>query len=308
MNAGQNVKVKVEGGKSTKSVILADKAAKYVFWGSGGFIVLILMLIVVFLLKESVPFFAETNFFGFLFGTEWAPAYDAAPEYGIVPLLASTFIIMVGSMIIAMPLGVGAAIYFAEYAQGKVAEALKYIMEVLSSIPSVVIGFIGLILTGPFIAKLTGSTNGLNGINGSILVALMGLPTIISISTDAIKEVPSSLREASLGLGGSKWETIMKVVIPAARSGILASLMLGIGRAIGETMTVLMATGNAPAMPSKIFFSSVRTLTATIAIELGEAVNGSIHFHALFAIGLVLFAITLGVNILSDFLVNRRRK
>jgi phosphate transport system permease protein len=189
-------------------------------------------------------------------------------------------------------------------AHWKVREIIKPIVEVLASIPSVVIGFLGIVLFGPAIAKITGQSHGLNAINGSILLAVMALPTIVSISEDSLNAVPRAYKEASFALGASRWQTLIRVKIPAALSGIIAAIMLGMGRAIGETMTVLMATGNAPAFPSG-FFSSIRTMTATIAIELGEVPYYTTHYYALFAIGLVLFIITFFVNLISDLVLHK---
>ncbi|HCL56535.1 MAG TPA: phosphate ABC transporter permease subunit PstC [Spirochaetia bacterium] len=292
--------------KETKKVIVFDKIAAYIFKFSGILIIVILGLIVLFLFKESLPFFKEVNFFDFIAGTAWNPNAFEFDTYGALPLIVSTIIATVGAMAIAIPIGIGTAVFFSEYAKGRTSEILKFSVEILSSIPSVVIGFVGLVLIAPFIGKLTGQTNGLNALTGSILLALMALPTIISISADSIRDVPKSLREASLAMGASKWETISKIVIPAAKSGIMASFMLGTGRAIGETMTVLMVTGNSPALPTS-FFDSIRTITATIAIELGEVAFGSTHFHGLFALGFVLFILSFGVNLIADRMINRRK-
>lgn len=283
-----------------------DRLMKNILTGSGVVIIILLLLIVFFLVRESLPFFLKENLFSFLTGTNWNPTSFERVSYGILPLLVSTLFTTLGSMVIAVPVGIGTAIYLSEYAHGKLSEVLKFIIEILSSIPSVVIGFIGIVLIGPALAKATGQSNGLNALNGSVLIALMSLPTIISISTDSIRDVPKSLREASLALGGSKWETIYRVVLPAAKSGIIASFMLGIGRAIGETMTVLMATGNTPVIPSS-FFESVRTITATIAIEMGEVAFGSDHFHSLFALGLVLFIMSFAVNVIADIMIHRKK-
>jgi len=291
--------------KSTEKVLRIDKIAKSIFTISGIIIISILMAIMIFLLKESIPFFKEHGVIDFLFGTSWDPTSGVEEKYGIIPLFISTLMVSVGSLVISMPIGIGAAIFFSEYSKGKISDFIRYIMEILSSIPSVVIGFIGITLIGPFLAELTGTNNGFNAINGSILVALMTLPTIISISTDALKDVPKDMRDASISLGSTKWEAIIKIVVPYAKRGIFASFMLGVGRAIGETMTVVMATGNAPAIP-KTFLDSVRTMTANIAIEMGEVPIGSKHYHALFAIGFVLFIITLLVNLLSNKITKRK--
>ncbi|HOJ49285.1 MAG TPA: phosphate ABC transporter permease subunit PstC [Spirochaetota bacterium] len=290
--------------KSIEKVKIIDSFARKVFMFSGIFVILILVLIMLFLLKEAIPFFKDHGILEFFFGTQWDPTSAVEEKYGIIPLFISTLFITIGSLIISIPVGLGAAIFFAEYSKGKTSEFIRYIMEVLSSIPSVVIGFIGITLIGPFLAEITGSNNGFNAVNGSILVALMTLPTIISISTDALKDVPKDIKDASLSLGSTKWEAIIKVAIPQAKRGILASFMLGVGRAVGETMTVVMATGNAPALP-KSFLDSVRTMTANIAIEMGEVPIGSKHYHSLFAIGLILFLITLVINLISQKITKR---
>ena len=186
-------------------------------------------------------------------------------------------------------------------------EIAKPLIEILAGIPSVVIGFLGIVLVGPVLARITGTYNGLNAINGSILLAVMALPTIVSLSEDALKSVPKSYEEASLALGANKWQTVVRVKIPAAASGIVAASMLGMGRAIGETMTVLMATGNAPAMPQN-WLSAVKTMTATIAIELGETAYFSTHFYMLFTVGLVLFIITFIINLISDVVFHKHMK
>ncbi|MCK5534280.1 phosphate ABC transporter permease subunit PstC, partial [bacterium] len=212
-----------------------------------------------------------------------------------------------GALLIAIPLGIGTAAYLTDLAGPRVREIAKPIIEILAGIPSVVIGFLGILLIGPFIARLFGLHNGLNAINGSVLLSIMALPTIISLSEDALKSVPKSYTQASLALGATKWQTLVKIKIPAACSGILAACMLGMGRAIGETMTVLMATGCAPAMP-KSFLGSVRTMTSTIAIELGEVPYNTTHYYALFGIGLVLFVITFIVNMISDIILHRHER
>jgi phosphate transport system permease protein len=212
-----------------------------------------------------------------------------------------------GAMIIAVPLGIGAAAYISEIAGPKTREVLKPIIEVLAGIPSVAIGFIGIVLLGPLIARVFGLQSGLNALNGSILLAIMSLPTIISVAEDAIKAVPRDYKEASYALGATRWETLRDVTIPSARSGIVVAVMLGIGRAIGETMTVLMATGNASAMP-KSFFDSVTTITATIAMELGEVPYNTTHYYALFAIGAVLFMMSFCVNLVAEIVTVKHRR
>jgi phosphate transport system permease protein len=237
---------------------------------------------------------------------QWDPD-SAKNKYSILPLLASTGLVALGSMLIAVPLGILTAAFLSELAPKRVQMILKPVIEMLAAIPSVAIGFLGITLVGPGIAHLFGLANGLNALNGSLLLAVMALPTIITISEDAINAVPKSHREASLALGANKWETLYRVTIPAAMPGLIAAVMLGLGRALGETMTVLMATGNASVMPQG-FLDSIRTITATIAIEMGEVPYQTTHYFALFAIAAVLFLITLTINLLGEYFANRLRK
>lgn len=265
--------------------------------------IIVLTLILIFLVYNSLRFFLEYPFFQFLTGTRWAPT-STTEKFGLVPLLSGSALVTVGAIIIALPLGIGAAVYIGELAPKAVREILKPIIEVLATIPSVVIGFIGIQLIVPLIKSTFKLPIGLTALAGSIMLAFMSLPTIISISEDAINAVPIKYRHASLALGATRWETTYKVVIPTASSGIVASIMLGLGRIVGETMTVLMLTGNSP----RIVFSwlqPVRTITATIAAEMGETVQGGLHFSALFAIGLVLFLITFLINLVADRFIGR---
>lgn len=267
--------------------------------------IVVLTVILIFLVYNSIKFFSSYPIFDFLTGTRWSPT--STEKFGLLPLLAGSTLITVGAIIIALPLGVGAAIYIGELAPRAVRETLKPIIEILATIPSVVIGFIGIQLIVPLIKRAFGLPIGLTALAGSIMLAFMSLPTIISISEDAINAVPIKYRHASLALGATKWETTYKVVVPAAKSGIVASIMLGLGRIVGETMTVLMVTGNSP----RIVFSwlqPVRTITATIAAEMGETVRGGLHFSSLFAIGLVLFIITFLINFIADRFIGRIRK
>lgn len=284
-----------------------EKLIAFAFFINGMMVVVVLLGIFALLLKEALPFFNDVAIQDFLFKPKWNPDAYGEPQYGIVSLLVSTMMVTLGSLIIAVPLGIGVAAYLSDVANPKFREIAKPIVEILAGIPSVVIGFLGIVLVGPVIAKLTGAPNGLNAINGSILLAVMALPTIISLSEDALASVPKAYTEASLGLGATKWQTLIKVKIPAAVSGITAACMLGMGRAIGETMTVLMACGNAPAFP-KGFSSAIRTMTATIAIELGEVAYFTTHYHALFAVGLVLFIITFVINMISDIIMTNSHK
>lgn len=279
--------------------------AKIFFTVSGITVIIILLGIFVLLIRNSVPFFSKIPILDFLLGDRWNPTSEIKVGYGILPLVVSSGFVTAGAMIISIPIGIGAALYLSEVAAYKVREVLKPVIEILASIPSVVVGFLGLTLLGPVIATLTGKTNGLNAINGSILLAIMALPTIISLSEDALRSVPNSFREASFALGSNHWETMTRITLPAARSGIFAAVMLGLGRAIGETMTVLMVCGNALQMPTS-FTDSVRTLTATIAIELGEVPDRSQHYFALFAVGLILFILTFIINLVADQVMRRQ--
>jgi len=286
---------------------LKETLIKRLFQTSGLLAIIALLGIFALLLYTSVPAFREISLREFLTSTRWDPTSPERPEYGILSMLASTIMVTIGALFIAFPLGVAVAAYLSDVASPKVREVVKPVIELLAAIPSVVVGFIGITLIGPLIARIFKLSHGLNALNGSLLLAVMALPTIISISEDSLRAVPLSYTEASLALGANHWQTLIRVKIPAALSGIIASLMLGLGRAIGETMTVLMATGNARAFPHG-FLQSVRTLTATIAIELGEVPYYTTHYYALFALGLVLFIMTFAVNLTADIILEKHRK
>jgi phosphate transport system permease protein len=283
-----------------------DWLFKQVFKATGLVTIALLAGIFLMLLFNSIAFFLEVKPIDFFTGSQWNPE-NKNGKYGIAPLLVSTGLVALGSMIIAVPLGIFTAAFLSELASLKLKSILKPIIEMLAAIPSVAIGFLGIVLVGPGIAKIFGIQNGLNALNGSILLSVMALPTIITISEDAISAVPKSYREASLALGANKWETLFLVTIPASLPGLIAAVMLGLGRALGETMTVLMATGNASVLP-KGFLDSVRTITATIAIEMGEVPYQTTHYFALFAIAVVLFVITLIINLAGEYFANRLRK
>jgi len=289
------------------SISFSDKLIHGFFFCNGLVSIIVLLGIFLLLVVTSFPAFSEVNLKDFLFGSVWNPTSYVKEQYGIIPMVVSTFMVTIGALVIAIPLGVGTAAYLSDVASPRVREIAKPTVEILAGIPSVVIGFLGIVLVGPFIARLFGTHNGLNAVNGSILLAVMALPTIISISEDALNNVPKSYDQASLALGASQWQTVIKVKIPAALSGIIAACMLGMGRAIGETMTVLMATGCAPAMP-KSFLGPVRTLTSSIAIELGEVAYNTTHYYALFALGLVLFIMTFVINMISDIVLHNFEK
>ena len=278
------------------------------FFLNGLSVILVLIGIFVLLVTTALPAFKEIRLSEFLFSANWNPtATFVVPSYGILSMFVSTLMVSIWALLIAIPLGIGAAAYLSDVASQRVREIAKPIIEILAGIPSVVIGFLGIVLVGPVIAKIFHIPNGLNALNGSILLAVMALPTIISLSEDALNSVPKSFQEASLALGATHWQTLVRVKVPAALSGIIAASMLGMGRAIGETMTVLMATGCAIAMPTS-FLQSVQTMTATIAIELGEVPYNTTHYYALFGIGLVLFIITFIVNMISDIVLHKYQR
>lgn len=281
-----------------------ENAIRVFFMLNGILAVVVLLGIFLLLLTSAFPAFREINIFKFLAGKIWDPTSPEVPLYGILSQIVSALMVTAMALIIAVPIGVGVAAYLSDVAHWRVREIIKPVVEILAAIPSVVIGFLGIVLVGPLLAKLSGQTHGLNAMNGAILLAIMSLPTIISISEDALNAVPSAYGEASLALGASKWQTIVRVKTPAALSGIIAAVMLGMGRAIGETMTVLMATGNARSFPTGLF-QSVRTMTANIAIELGEVPYFTTHYYALFAIGLVLFIMTFLVNLAADIFLRK---
>jgi phosphate transport system permease protein len=266
--------------------------------------IIILGVILALLIFNSIRFFAiypATSFFG---GLKWNPTNEV---FGFVPLLTGTLLTTFASILIAIPLGVGCAIFIGELAPKAIREILKPIIEVLATIPSVVIGFIGIKVVAPIIKNIFHLNIGLTALTAAVMLAFMSLPTIVSISEDAINAVPNTYRFASLALGATKWETTYKVVVPTASSGIIAAVMLGLGRIVGETMTVLMLTGNSPRIVFS-FLQPVRTITATIAAEMGETAQGGLHYSALFAIGLILFIITFSINFIGDRFTNRIRK
>jgi len=292
----------------TNRTKINDTIVKNIFLLNGVLVVAVLIGIFVLLVLTSIPAFREIRLGQFLFSASWNPTANfVAPSYGILSMVVSTFMVSIGALIIAIPLGIGTAAYLSDVASQRVREIAKPVIEILAGIPSVVIGFLGIVMVGPFIAKVFHLPNGLNALNGSILLAVMALPTIISLSEDALKSVPKSYQEASLALGATHWQTVIKVKLPAALSGIIAATMLGMGRAVGETMTVLMATGCSIAMP-KGFLNSVQTMTASIAIELGEVPYNTTHYYALFGIGLVLFTITFTINMVADIVLRKYQR
>ncbi len=241
-----------------------------------------------------------------LAGSEWFPTATPAAQFGILPLITGTLWVSFFAILFALPFGLSVSIYMSEVSSHRVRDILKPIIELLSGIPSVVYGFFGLIVIVPLIQKIFHLPVGESGLAGSIVLAIMALPTIITVSEDAMRNCPRSMREASLALGASKWQTIYKVVIPYSISGITSGVVLGIGRAIGETMAVLMVTGNAAVIPHTIL-EPLRTIPATIAAELGEAPAGGAHYQSLFLLGVVLFFITLIINFSVEYISNRQK-
>ncbi len=270
--------------------------------------ILFVFAIFLFVLREAAPVLAgKLDLVEFFTSTRWQPTSEIEPQYGILAMLVGTVAVTALAMLLAVPLGLGAAVYISEFSRGKVKETLKILIELLAAIPSIVWGFVGYMVVGPVIIELTGAPVGINLLNGGIILALMSVPIIVSVGEDALKAVPDSYREAALALGASRWEIVYRVLFPAAKNGLLAAVLLGVGRAIGETMAVLMATGNAVQIPRSLV-DPIRTLTATIAAELGEAVKGDVHYRVLFVIGLVLFAVTLAVNLIADLVVKGIRR
>ncbi len=262
--------------------------------------IFILALIVIFLFREGLPIFKVVSVKDFIFGNEWYPTYDP-PDFGIWPLIVGSLIVTFFASLIAVPLGILSAIYVSEIAHPLMKEILKPVIELLACLPSVVLGFFGMVVIAPFLQETFDLPTGLNIVNVSLVLAIMAVPTISSISEDALYSVPREFKEASYALGATRFETIAKVIVPAALSGISTAVILGMARAIGETMVVLMVAGGAAAIPESIF-DSVRPMPASIAAEMGEAPFRSDHYHALFATGVVLFFMTLFFNLIADYI------
>jgi phosphate ABC transporter permease protein PstC len=270
-----------------------------------GVVFLVLALVFWTLFSNAVPAFVNldnnetTDLWSFLTGGVWRPNSEV---FGIIPLLAGTLLVSLFASLIAIPIGIGATIYLSEIAHPRVKAVLKPAIEVLAGIPSVVLGLFGLLILAPYISDVFGIGSGTNALNGAIMLAIMMVPIMISLSEDAINAVPRNLREASFALGATRWETMRSVVLPAALSGIVASIILSIGRAVGETMVVLMVTGNSPQTTLNIL-DSVQAMTSAIAIDVGEVAGGSLHYHVLFALGVVLFIMTFVINLAADLIM-----
>ena len=267
--------------------------------------ILAVFFIFIFVFSQGLPLFSKISPFKFFFNSTWRPT-ATPPSFGIVPLFLGSLLVTSLALLISVPLGLLGAIYIAEIANPKIKEQIKLTVEVLSGIPSVVYGFFGLRVLVPLVQKTFGLPTGETALTGGIVLSIMILPTILSLSEEAISSVPVEYKEASLAIGATKWRTIRSVTIPAAASGITAAIILGLGRAFGETIAVMMVTGGAPIIPTSIF-SPVRTMTQTIAAEMGEAVFGSTHYNALFALGIVLFTVNLILNLLAIRLIKKKK-
>lgn len=284
---------------------LREKIIQSIFFTLSLVSILIVGLIFFFLFNEGVPIFQHISIRDFLFGTLWYPTADP-PDFGIWPMIIGSIFVTSLASFIAIPLGVFSAVYVSEIAGHRAKEIIKPVIELLASIPSVVIGFFGMVVVSPFLQKTFDLPLGLNVLNASMMLALMAVPTISSISEDALNAVPRSLREASYALGANRWETITRVVLPAGLSGISTAIILGMARAMGETMVVLMVAGGAAAIPGSIF-ESCRPLPASIAAEMAEAPYRGEHYHALFATGIVLLILTFMFNAIADHLSHKYR-
>jgi len=266
--------------------------------------IVVLALVFISLLWEALPAFVEIGPIKMLTGTTWNPVSIKNPVYGMIPLMWGTFLVSIMASAIAIPVGMGCTLYVHEVAHPRIKGLLKPVIEILAGIPSVIYGFFALVILADWINAALDSTTRLNALNGAIMLAVMMIPIMVSLSEDALNSVPTELKEASYALGATRWETLKGVMIPAAFSGIVAAIVLSLGRAIGETMTVLMATGNTAVIELDPLHS-VETMTAVIAIEMGEVAQGSLHYNALFAVGVVLFAITFIVNSIAEYIMGR---
>jgi phosphate transport system permease protein len=280
-----------------------EKSMQVMFFTIATASITILFLIMLFLFKEGIPIFKTVSVSEFLFGKYWYPTSDPA-DFGIFPLIIASVLVTGFSGLISIPLGVMTAIYLSEIAKPSVGEIVKPIVELLAALPSVVIGFFGMVLVAPFLQRVFDIPTGLNLFNAALMLAFMSIPTICSISEDAIHSVPDALREASVALGATQLQTIVRVVVPASLSGISTAIILGLSRAVGETMVVLMVAGGAAMLPGSIF-DPVRPMPASIASEMAEAPVGGEHYYALFATGIVLFVFTMIFNIVADYIANK---
>jgi len=273
---------------------------------SGYSAIVFVTLIFFFLLREGLPTLTEVSVSNLL-SLRWYPIEE---HFGLLPLITGSIMVTLGATLVAVPLGIGTAVFIAEVAPRWAREILKPLVELLGGLPSVVLGFLGILLLSPFLRSFFNLPTGLTALAGALLLGGIAVPTVVSVAEDALDSVPRSYREGAWALGATRWQTIWRVTLPAASSGVLTAIMLGVGRAIGETMAVMMVTGNAPvlAVTPGSLFSPVRTMTATIAAEMGEVANGSVHYHTLFFIGMVLFVISLAVNLAASSVVFRAKQ
>jgi phosphate transport system permease protein len=282
---------------------LLDSLISKFIYVNGAIAILAIVLIFVFLVKDALPMLKNQSIWHFISGKDWQPEFD---HYGLLPLFAGSAVVTIGAVVMAVPIGIACAVYLAEVAPKWIREIMKPTIEVLAGIPSVVVGFIGIMVVAPFVQSILNLPTGMCALTASLMLGFMSMPTIISIAEDALVSVPKHYRDSSYALGATKWETIVKVVMPAAKSGMIAGCMLGIGRAVGETMTVLMVAGNATNLPEgltklmQFYTMPVKTMTATIAADMGETVQYSFHYHTLFAVGVVLFVITFLINLVAE--------
>ncbi len=283
-----------------------DRAVNSLIKIAGYSSIFFVTLILIFLLREGIPALREVSLSN-LFGITWYPIQN---YFGIIPLIGGSLLVTVMAILIALPFGIGTAIYISEIAPPWIKETLKPLIEILAGLPSVVLGFLGILVFAPFLRNFLNLPTGLTAFTGSLMLALIAIPTIVSISEDALNSVPKSYRQGALALGATRWQAIWGVTVPAARTGLVTAVMLGVGRALGETMAVMMVTGNAPVVPSSLasWFMPIRTMTATIASEMGEVANGSVHYHVLFFIGILLFLLSLAINLTASWVSTRGRK
>lgn len=267
---------------------------------------LTLGLVFIFLLGNSLPFFQGNDLWAFLTGKVWQPFSDY-PSYGVLPLLMGTILVSLVAALIAIPIGVGCTVYLSEIAHPRVKQVLKPVIEVLAGVPSVVYGLFAALVLSNWITDLFHPLARLNALNGALILSVMMIPILVSVAEEAMNAVPGSLREASLALGATRWETIRRVVIPASLPGIVAAIVLSVGRAVGETMAVIMATGSATQFTTSIL-DSVRPITAALAIDVPESVAGSMQYYSLFAVGLLLFVITFAINLIADYVLARYKE
>jgi phosphate transport system permease protein len=284
-----------------------ERPVQWLIYAFGWSSILCVLGIFVFLFLGAGSMLFELNWIEFFTSTHWHPKEDGAnpPSYGALGMIVGNLAVAFLSMMMSLPLGLAAAVYISEFASPKQKESLKVGIETLAAIPSIVWGFIGVTIISPLLIRYTGATMGQNLLNGSLILALMSIPLVVSLAEDALRAVPDSFREAALALGASKWEIVYKVLFPAAKNGLLAACMLGVGRAVGETMAVLLATGNKNQIPTSLL-DPISTLTATIASEMGDAEQGKPHAQVLFIIGIVLLVMTCSINLIATFVIRTK--